>query len=98
MSFLDELKRRNVIRVATAYVVAAWLIVQVVETIFPAFGFSVGAVRTAVIVLVITFIPVLLLSWVFEITPAGLKREVEIEPEPAERNRCRIRMAGAGSR
>ena len=80
MSFLDELKRRNVIRVATAYVVAAWLVVQVVETIFPAFGFGVGAVRTAVIVLVITFIPVLVLSWVFEFTPAGLKREVDIAP------------------
>lgn len=78
MSFLDELKRRNVIRVATAYVVAAWLVVQVVETIVPAFGFGVGAVRITVIALVIAFIPVLVFAWVFEITPAGLRREVDL--------------------
>ena len=84
MSFLDELKRRNVIRVATAYVVAAWLVIQVIETIFPAFGFGSGAVRIAVIVLVITFIPVLVLSWVFEITPDGLKRETELHGRAAQ--------------
>jgi len=83
MSFLGELKRRNVIRVATAYVVAAWLVIQVIETIFPAFGFGSGAVRIAVIVLVITFIPVLVLSWVFEITPGGLKRETELNGSAA---------------
>jgi len=79
MSFLGELKRRNVIRVAMAYVVAAWLIIQVVETIFPAFGFGPGSVRIAVIVLAIMLIPVLVLSWVFEITPDGLRRESELE-------------------
>ena len=85
MSFLDELKRRNVIRVATAYVVAAWLIVQVVGTIFPAFGFGSGAVRITVIALVITFVPVVVLSWVFEITPEGLRRENDLRgsAEPA---------------
>ena len=83
MSFFGELKRRNVFRVATAYVVAAWLIVQVVETIFPAFGFGSGAVRVAVIVLIITFIPALVLAWVFEITPEGLKRETELRKTAA---------------
>jgi len=82
MSFIDELKRRNVIRVATAYVVAAWLIVQVVETVFPAFGFGIDAVRIAIILLAIAFVPVLVLSWAFEITPAGLKREVDLAREP----------------
>jgi len=83
MSFLGELKRRNVIRVATAYAVAAWLVIQVVETVFPAFGFGVGAIRVTVLLLVIIFIPVLALSWVFEITPEGLKREVELRGETA---------------
>jgi len=50
MSFFAELKRRNVLRVAAAYVVAAWLVIQVVETIFPAFGFSDAAIRIVVIV------------------------------------------------
>ena len=90
MSFFAELKRRNVIRVATAYVVAAWLIVQVVETIFPAFGFGSGAVRIAVIVLVIALIPVLVLSWVFEITPGGLRRETELASEGARHSARRL--------
>jgi len=78
MSFLGELKRRNVIRVAMAYVVAAWLVIQVVETIFPAFGFGPGAVRLAVIGLAVLFIPVLVLAWVFELTPEGLRSEAEM--------------------
>ena len=56
MSFFADLKRRNVFRVAAAYVVVAWLIIQVVETVFPAFGFDDAAVRIVVIVLVIGFI------------------------------------------
>lgn len=75
MSFLGELKRRNVLRVATAYIVSSWLIIQVVETIFPAFGFGAGAVRISIILLAAIFIPVLVVSWVFEITPDGLRRE-----------------------
>jgi hypothetical protein len=42
-SFLEELKRRNVIRVGGAYLVASWLIIQLVETIFPSFGFNAEA-------------------------------------------------------
>jgi len=81
MSFFTELKRRNVIRVATAYVIAAWIIIQVVETIFPAFGFGDSTIRLVVIVLAIAFIPTLVFSWAFEFTPEGLKREVDAASE-----------------
>jgi TolB-like protein/Tfp pilus assembly protein PilF len=81
MSLLKELKRRNVIRVAMAYVVVAWLIIQVVETILPAFGYSDFVLRIVVIVLAIAFIPTLAFSWVFEFTPEGLKREVDVVRE-----------------
>jgi len=81
MSLFNELKRRNVTRVAMAYVVAAWLIIQVVETILPAFGYSDVAIRYIVIVLAIAFIPTLVFSWAFEITPEGLKREVDVARE-----------------
>ncbi len=74
MSLFNELKRRNVFRVVAAYIVAAWLVIQVVETIFPAFGFDSDTVRIVVIVLAILFIPVLILAWAFELTPEGLKR------------------------
>jgi len=73
-----ELRRRNVIRVATAYIVAAWLVIQVVETIFPAFGFGDAAVRLVVILLGVALIPTLIFSWAFEVTPDGLKREAEL--------------------
>ena len=79
MSLLQELQRRNVIRVATAYVVVAWLIIQVVETIFPAFGFSDKAVRIVVIIFSIGFVPALIAAWVFELTPEGLKRDSNID-------------------
>ena len=78
-SFFEELKRRNVIRVGAAYLVASWLVVQLVETIFPAFGFGDGAVRVAVLIMGIGAIPVLILAWAFEITPEGVKRENEVD-------------------
>jgi TolB-like protein/Tfp pilus assembly protein PilF len=81
MSLFNELKRRNVIRVALAYVVSAWLIIQVVETILPAFGYGDAAIRYIVIVLAIAFIPTLVFSWAFEFTPEGLKREVDVVRE-----------------
>jgi len=73
MSLLDELKRRNVIRVASAYAVTAWLLIQVAETVFPVFGFGQTAVRLVVIILIVGIVPVLALAWVFEWTPEGLK-------------------------
>jgi len=79
VQFLEELKRRNVFRAGIAYVVAAWLVIQVVETIFPAFGFGDATVRTAVIVLAIGFPLVLILSWLYELTPEGLKLDKDVD-------------------
>jgi TolB-like protein len=80
VSFFEDLKRRNVIRVAVAYAVVAWLIIQVVETIFPLFGFDEGPARIVVIVLAIGFPLTLIFSWAFEFTPDGLKLERDIDP------------------
>jgi TolB-like protein len=76
MSFLDEIRRRNVHRVALAYLASAWLIVQVAETLAAAFGFTEALVRTVIILFAIGFIPAVILSWAFEWTPQGLTREV----------------------
>jgi len=81
MSFLSELKRRNVLRVGAAYIVMGWLVVQVVETLFPIYGLSDGAIRLVVNMLVVCLVPMLVLAWVFEWTPEGLKRDAEVEPE-----------------
>jgi len=79
VSLFEELKRRNVLRIGTAYVVVAWLIIQVVETIFPAFGFGDAAVRIATIFLAIGLVPTLVIAWAFELTPEGLKREKDVD-------------------
>ena len=84
MSLLSELRRRNVIRVGAAYLVSAWLIVQVAETIFPLFGFGDGPARLVVILLAIGLVPVLVLAWVFESTPQGLKRDSEVDRSSPE--------------
>ncbi|MCK7592734.1 hypothetical protein [Pseudomarimonas salicorniae] len=78
MSFLAELRRRNVIRVAGLYVVAAWLVVQVAETVLPIFATPEWVLRTLVVMLAIGFVPALIFSWVFELTPEGIKRERDI--------------------
>lgn len=79
MSLFNELKRRNVLRVGAAYVVAAWLLIQVAETLFPLFGYDETPARIVVIVLAIGFVPTLIFAWVFEITPEGLKREKDLD-------------------
>ncbi len=79
MSLYAELKRRNVLRVGAAYVVVAWLLIQVAETIFPLFGFDETPARIVVIVLAIGFVPTLILAWVFELTPEGLKKEADVD-------------------
>ncbi|MGB5490026.1 MAG: hypothetical protein WBM76_04280, partial [Woeseiaceae bacterium] len=83
MQLFSELKRRNVFRVGAAYVVLSWLIIQVVETIFPPFGFGDGAIRAVVITLGIGLIPVLIFSWAFELTPEGLKLDKDVDPSQA---------------
>jgi len=79
LSFLNELKRRNVLRVATAYLAGAWLLVEVAGTLFPIYGLSDAAVRIVVTLLAIGFPITLALSWVYEITPEGLKLEKDID-------------------
>ena len=79
MTIFNELKRRNVFRVGAAYIVAAWLTIQVVETILPVFGFSDGAIRVVVIVFAVGFIPALIFAWAFELTAEGLKRDHEVD-------------------
>ena len=79
MSLFNELKRRNVLPVGAAYVVMAWLLIQVAETIFPLFGFDDTPARIVVIVLAIGLVPSMIVAWVFELTPEGLIRDKDID-------------------
>jgi TolB-like protein len=77
VKLLAELKRRNVLRMAGLYLVGAWLVVQVAGTLLPMFGAPDWVARSVVILLAIGFVPALVIAWVFELTPEGLRRESE---------------------
>src|SRR5215475_10011501 len=81
MDLIAELRRRNVIRMAGLYLVGAWLITQVSSTVLPMFGTPDWLPRTIVILLAIGFVPTLIFSWIYELTPEGLKRDADIPPE-----------------
>src|SRR5947209_1147398 len=79
-NFFSELKRRNVYKVAVAYAVVSWLIIQVATQVFPFFDIPSWAVRLVVLLLILGFPISLILSWAFEMTPEGIKRETEVSP------------------
>ena len=78
-SFFAELKRRNVLRAATLYAAGAWLLVQVATQVFPFFHIDEWIVRWIIVAAVIGFPFALVLSWFYELTPEGFKRESEVE-------------------
>lgn len=83
MRLIDELRRRHVFRAAVAYLAGAWLLIQVLETLFPIFGLSQSSIRIVVVLLAVGFIPALVFSWVFEWTPEGFRRDSEVtDPAP----------------
>jgi TolB-like protein/Flp pilus assembly protein TadD len=73
-NFFSELKRRNVYKVAVAYAVVAWLLMQIASQIFPFFEIPNWAVRLVVLLLIIGFPIALVIAWAFEATPEGIKR------------------------
>ena len=79
MSLIQELKRRNVIRVGVLYLVAAWLLLQLTDVLSSLLAVPESAGSTVVMLLVLGFFPVLIFSWVYEMTPEGLKREIDID-------------------
>jgi TolB-like protein len=78
-NFFAELKRRNVYKVAIAYAVVAWLLMQVASQIFPFFEIPNWAVRLVVLLLIIGFPVALILAWAFELTPEGIKRAEDVD-------------------
>ena len=81
--FFVELKRRKVYRVAVAYVVVAWIIVQVATQVFPFFEVPHWTVRLVILALCLGFPIAVILAWAYDITPSGIKRTEEVAPAPA---------------
>jgi len=75
----QELKRRNVIRVGIAYLVAAWLLLQITDVLVSILALPESAARLVLLLLVIGLVPALILAWAYELTPEGIKREREVD-------------------
>jgi hypothetical protein len=73
-NFFAELKRRNVCKVCVAYIVACWALAQGIAQVFPVFDVPTCAIRLIVVLMIIFFPVAVVLAWVFEITPTGIKR------------------------
>ncbi len=76
---ISELKRRNVFKVAMAYAIAGWLIIQVATSVFPAFKFPAWTIQFVIILVVIGFPISLIIAWAFELTPEGVKKTGEVD-------------------
>jgi TolB-like protein/Flp pilus assembly protein TadD len=80
-NFFSELKRRNVYKVAVAYAVSAWLVVQAASILFPTFEVPAIGMKLLVFILAAGFIIALIVAWAFEMTPEGMKRTSEVSPD-----------------
>src|SRR5882757_3171110 len=80
-SFFAELKRRNVYKVAVAYAVVSWLLLQAASIFFPAFDAPPWVMKIFILILVVGFPIALVFSWAFEITSEGIKRESEVQAD-----------------
>jgi TolB-like protein/Tfp pilus assembly protein PilF len=90
MNFFAELKRRNVYKVAAAYAVVAWLLIQVATQVFPFLEIPNWAIRLVIVIIALGFPPALVLAWAFELTPAGIKRSDEAAHLPSRDKRTWI--------
>jgi len=79
MSLIQELKRRNVIRVGVLYLVAAWLLLQLTDVLSSLLNVPESAGSIVVMLLILGFFPVVIFAWVYEMTPEGLRREVDVD-------------------
>jgi TolB-like protein len=93
-NFFAELKRRKVYKVAVAYAVVAWLVIQIATQVFPFFEIPNWAVRLVVLLLILGFPVALILAWAFEITPEGIKLEKDIAPSAAIAPRTSRKLVG----
>jgi TolB-like protein/Tfp pilus assembly protein PilF len=93
-NFFTELKRRNVYKVAIAYAVVAWLLIQAASILLPTFDAPPWVMKVFVAVLVLGFPIALIFSWAFEITSEGIKRESEVDPSKSIAPRTGRRIVG----
>ena len=80
-SLFAELRRRNVFRMAGLYLTVGWLVVEISSTLLPTFGAPDWVIRVLVLLLALGLVPALVFSWIYELTPDGIRRGDEVAPE-----------------
>jgi TolB-like protein len=93
-NLFEELKRRNVYKVAVAYVVVSWLLIQAASILLPTFDAPASAMKILVALLIVGFPIALGFSWAFEITPEGIKKESEVAPDQSIASHTGRRLVG----
>ena len=98
-TFIQELRRRNVIRVAATYALIAWIIIEAGSVLLPTFGAPEGAFQVYVVAVIAGFFLALVMAWIFEVTPEGVKLERNLDPEvrrasPESRQRMNMVIIG----
>src|SRR6267142_1240280 len=83
-AFFTELKRRKVYRVAAAYAIVAWLLIQAASILFPTFEAPTWVMKVFVTAVILGFPVALILAWAFELTPEGIRREEEVAPRESK--------------
>ena len=90
--YIDELKRRNVVKEGIAYLIVAWVIVQVAEIVLPTFNVPAYVMKTLLIILAIGFPICLVLAWIFELTPEGIKKSADVENEKSKAPKTKSKL------
>src|ERR1044071_2257410 len=98
-NFFAELKRRNVYKVAVAYAVVGWLVVQISSTVLPTFHAPEWVMQTLVVLVALGFPIALVIAWAFELTPEGIKRTESVNelPNKSSRGRAWIYVVSIGA-
>jgi TolB-like protein len=92
MSFIAELKRRNVFRVGVAYGIVAWLLVEVASVVLPTFGAPEWVMKVVTFLVLLGFPPALVLAWAFELTPEGIKLETAVDSTESVTRKARSKL------
>jgi hypothetical protein len=95
--FLSELRRRNVYKVAVAYAVVGWLVVQIATSTFPVLEIPNWATKLVIAVVLLGFPIALVIAWAFEMTPEGMKRTEDVSPDEKIRSRAGESLRGSSS-
>ena len=92
MSFFEELKRRNVFRVGVAYIVAAWVMLQVADLVLEAISAPDWVLQALLMLSGLGFFAAVIIAWAYEMTPEGIKREKDVEHSESITNETAARL------